>query len=71
MAAVSTLAGQALGVPLGVRRARDEAAGEPDRFGADISQAMQRGARIVGGARGTTPDHVRALAVLVRSRAAA
>lgn len=71
--AVSTLAGLALGVPLGARASLEpgESSAVIDRFAGDLLLVMQRGARIVGGARGTTPDHIRALAARVRARAAA
>jgi S-methylmethionine-dependent homocysteine/selenocysteine methylase len=73
VAAVATLAGLALGVPLGVRasRAPDDTALPPDRFALELAQAMQRGARILGGASGATPDQIRALAHRVHTRAAA
>lgn len=73
VSAVSTLAGLALGVPLGVRvRADgDDTPEAQERFVTVLLQAAQRGARILGGGDGATPEHVRALAGRVRARAAA
>jgi S-methylmethionine-dependent homocysteine/selenocysteine methylase len=73
VSAVSKLSALALGVPIGVRQIRssEEGTASADRFASDLSQVLQRGARLLGGARGTTPDDVRALAARVRARAAA
>ena len=66
------IASLAAGVAIGARlEAGDGADGAPERFAAAMRDAMQPRVRIVGGARGTTPDHIRALAESVRSRAAA
>jgi S-methylmethionine-dependent homocysteine/selenocysteine methylase len=70
--AVGVVAGLALGVPIGARGGVDAAARPPvDRYATDLAVALARGARILGGGAGSSPDEVRALADRVRARAAA
>jgi len=70
-ATVARLTGLALGVPLGIRAAPSSPTATPERFAAEMNGAMQRGVRVVGGSRGATPEHVRALGLRLKTRAAA
>jgi S-methylmethionine-dependent homocysteine/selenocysteine methylase len=70
--AVGTLAGLALGIPIGARGDVDvETATNAERYANELSVSLARGARILGGGAGTTPDVIRLLAARVRARAAA
>jgi S-methylmethionine-dependent homocysteine/selenocysteine methylase len=68
-AAVGSVTALALGVPVGVRGV-DETP-EADGLARALAPALEGGARILGGARGTTPEQIHALVRRVRARVAA